>query len=349
MSRRWITAAWYGVLHGEHALIPTSDYYFTASMRGLIAGWGDLGSSAPVRRVGPYTFRAGGRAVILRYVTPWELNRLRRKRPDVLYYVIDDLIRDKAALCALPRDYAARLARFSQGPLNAILDLDPVVLAPTEAVLSQFPQHRTGPLPPCATVAPSESMTHFQDFRRAPRLVFLGTRAHADDFDFLRPAFEHLAKKYPEIRLTSFLGAATPAAIARLPISDGRRPLAWPSFKRMLARERFHIALAPRRDTPFNRARSRTKILEHAAVGAAGIYSRSSTFETTIVHGENGLLIGDDWRDWAGAVDRLINEHIVAEAIARAGVETALEIGNPAVQRRFWRVALALEDQVGGR
>ncbi len=47
----------------------------------------------------------------------------------------------------------------------------------------------------------------------------------------------------------------------------------WWLYRRALARMRFHLAIYPLGDTPFNRARSASKLYEHALVGAASLMS----------------------------------------------------------------------------
>jgi len=112
--------------------------------------------------------------------------------------------------------------------------------------------------------------------------------------------------------------------------------MGWGAFQRVLKRERFHLAVAPSLDTPFNRARSINKVLDHAAVGTAGLYSSCSPAAAVVKNGRDGMLLENDPQVWRLELERLITEPDRMRQIAVGGMELSAQIGDPARVRMFW-------------
>ena len=103
---------------------------------------------------------------------------------------------------------------------------------------------------------------------------------------------------------------------------------------------RFHVCIYPLLDSGFNLARSYNKIIEHAVVGAASIYSSSWPESWRITHQENGVLARNLRRDWVDALGDLVSNLPKARSIAVGAAELADNLNTPDRQRAFWEKIL---------
>jgi glycosyltransferase involved in cell wall biosynthesis len=318
--------------------IPTVDYYFMAALSSLVAGHGRPEPGRPIARLGPHTLAHRSRVVIFRYTTRSELARLRELGPERVYYLIDDMLPLARACRELPVDYRRRLVRFTRDLLPQILELNPTIIAPSDAILALFPDHAGERLDP-ALLAVASHHRHFAS--PGPfRLAFLGTRSHANGFDFLAPVLEQVLTNGQHITLTAFFGRYLPPRIARLPGVENHAPLPWADYRDRMAGERFHALLAPLPDTPFNRGRSLTKLMEAAATGAALLTSVRAPFNDAIETGRDGLLLGDDPAEWIREIQCLTADRDAARSLAEGGARLARRVGDPDRLALFWRERL---------
>lgn len=148
------------------------------------------------------------------------------------------------------------------------------------------------------------------------RLGYMGTLTHDEDLALLLPALHRLHKSVQtglELQIIGGLSRQESAArFAHLPfpVTFLTPPVVeYPQFLPWFtANVTWDIALAPLRDTPFNRAKSDIKFLDYAALGAAGVYSDLPVYAETVRHGETGLLAANDAQSWAAAIQSLIEQ-----------------------------------------
>lgn len=332
---------WLGRPRGTPADLPTIDYYLTAGIGDLV---GRAGSGKPVERVGPHSFRAHDRLILVRYASDDELQLLGSVRWTSVHYLVDDMLPIAQSCSELPAEYRARLGHFARETLPRILDVATEVIAPRKEILALFPDHSGALLDP-AWLHIATKHDHFGDFAagRAPlRLAFLGTRSHGAGLETLAEIAHSLAARRAPVRLTMFMGKHLPTDLARLAIVDNRRPLDWVAFKAFQRAERFHVMLAPLPDTPFNRGRSITKLMDVAAVGAAGLLADRAPFEGRVDNGRSGLLLGDDPRLWVEAILHCMEQPSQTRALAEGGAQLARRLGDPQRVRAFWMQRMAL-------
>jgi glycosyltransferase involved in cell wall biosynthesis len=89
------------------------------------------------------------------------------------------------------------------------------------------------------------------------------------------------------------------------------------AYARKLQEMPIDIMLAPLEDNPFNRCKSNIKWLEYSSCGIAGIYADLPPYNTTVTHGETGLLVGSEPEQWFQAISLLMARPDFRQAIAR--------------------------------
>jgi len=147
-------------------------------------------------------------------------------------------------------------------------------------------------------------------------LGYMGTLTHDDDLRLLLPALSDVAASVSVPLELQIIGGAADAQILaqldQLPFPVTKLTPPSPEYPQFLpwftANVRWDIALAPLRDTPFNRAKSDIKFLDYAALGAPGIYSDLPVYADSVRHGETGLLTANDTASWVAALRSLIEQ-----------------------------------------
>jgi hypothetical protein len=327
-------------------VLPTADYYLLAGVADLVdEGTNATGSpERPIVRRGPHTWVCGDRLIIVRYATVDELAWIEGRRWRSVHYVVDDLLPAVETSFELPADYRERLGVFVRGLLPRILALSPIVVSPSLSILEVFPgleQRRLDPA--CLSLCDGGMLPLPATRSSAPSVVFLGTRSHLGSLPLIAEIAERLDRSCPGARVHLFFGRNLPRALIRSRIVVNRAAMPWPAFRAFCRTARFDVALAPVQDTPFAQARSITKLMDHAAVGAVGIYGDRPPFRGVISHGVDGLLLSDEPQAWADAIQELAAAPLRATQIAAGGGALAARLGDPARVRRFWTRELGLD------
>ncbi|HZV11029.1 MAG TPA: hypothetical protein VFF94_14810, partial [Novosphingobium sp.] len=152
--------------------------------------------------------------------------------------------------------------------------------------------------------------------------------------------------RHPACQFTYFARAPVDPALEAHPRARRQQPMAWPEYRRWLARQRFHLALYPLLDNGFDRARSASKLAEHAVAGAVGVYPAGWAPGAALAAAGGALLAPDRVELWPAAMDRLIGQimqkhHKLAQIAAQAA--KTLSINDPcAKQRQIWSNSLDL-------
>lgn len=314
--------------------IPTVDIYFNEPLKAYISEWTTRSSKRPIHRLGPYSYYANNKVVIIRYVTDKELRKIHSLQPKQCYYFIDDNLFATAEDLTLPDDYRARLATFTKRQLPKILTLADTVVTPNPVINNSYSDKRKLLLHPAYTHI-CRDFSHFEN-TKSLNILFCGTRSHLNDLLFIKDVMIDICQRYNHVKFITYLGHHVPADLSRQPNTIHHSSMTWPRFKRLFGVDRYHIGIAPYTKTAFNCARSTNKILDHAAFGAAGIYTDQPPNNNSIIHRQNGLLVGEKAEDWYEAIEGLIKDVPLTCQLARAGASLAADIGDPKVVRDFW-------------
>ena len=144
----------------------------------------------------------------------------------------------------------------------------------------------------------------------ALRGVYMGNRSHDEDFELVRPAFETMAEKHPNLRLR-LIGALQkrPDKVPSwLEIVDiPKHAQNYPAFLRWLRGQcqDLDFGIAPLADTPFNAHKSYLKVLDYAALELPVIASQHPVYKP--LDGAEGVVLANNSdADWGAKLLEMI-------------------------------------------
>jgi glycosyltransferase involved in cell wall biosynthesis len=154
---------------------------------------------------------------------------------------------------------------------------------------------------------------------------YMGTFTHDEDFKLVLPALKSIHQRNPgriEIQVVGVVNnQATKELLEGLPVryfyprpEENEYPLFMLWFTGQI---HWDIAISPLENTPFNNCKSDIKFLDYAAIGAAGIFSQSPAYSSTVQHKHNGWLATNTPEAWEEALDCMINDPTLRSKIAQ--------------------------------
>ena len=184
--------------------------------------------------------------------------------------------------------------------------------------------------------------------QRPLTIGYMGTYTHDGDLALVLPALRAVCARHAGRVQLQLLGVAgqegTLATLADLPLDILRLtppqmayPVFLPWFTQVL---RWDIGIAPLADTPFNRAKSDLKHLDYAAQGAAGIFSRVTSYRHTVRDGETGLLVPNSIAAWEDGLERLIGDAALRARLATGAADYLRRERSLAVMAPRWTAAV---------
>jgi glycosyltransferase involved in cell wall biosynthesis len=161
------------------------------------------------------------------------------------------------------------------------------------------------------------------------RLVIgmMGTYTHDDDLLMILPALRGIYSRYPDQVEFQFVGAIlrdeTRDQLEGLPVNllrTGGDEAEYPLFMLWFTGHvRWDIAISPLQATPFNRYKSDIKYLDYCAIGAAGVFTRSTAYIDSVQDRATGMLVDNQPDLWYQVLEELIEDTSLRETIAREG------------------------------
>lgn len=335
------------------APLPSSALYLTNACAPLIAHWWDNGRARPIRRIAPNSFVMGHGPerwfILIRRDTPWAMTRALRW-PGRLAYVVDDDIAGAVDSPSLPASYRARLDAFDRDWHEPLLARANVILASSDVLADRLARrlgqqmdasapaiHRIDPVWHEQPAPP----IHFADLARGGpfTIAHLGTASHGGALARLAPVLRDILARHPRASFT-YVAPASADPLAGVEQTLRIAPRSWAAWRRWLAGHRFHLALYPLQDEPFDRARSNAKLWEHAQVGAVGLYPQGWT--PADVLGGGALHAGPDPEQWGAAIEAAIRTESRLEEKAREASGQLSACKFCAKQQRLWSTILGI-------
>jgi hypothetical protein len=294
-----------------------------------------------IRQISTTLFVYKQSAVVLRYVTKADLIFLANGCFDKTHYLIDDNLFALGREDRLPIDYRKRLVDYRDGLLKEFLPYVTHVVAPSSLILESYAGKIRHLLHPalCHQLGSLDHHNKSDTFD----IVFAATRSHVKDIEMIAPQLLKFLDENPRAKLTTFLGRHAPKSLKNVRGVKHLEPMSWQAYRKFLTSHRFHVAIAPAIETLFNRSRSISRIYDHAAFGAAGIYSDLTPFSDFVDHESDGFLIGLNNNAWHEILSHLILQPENVAKIAAAGQSNSLNLGTGTPVRKFWIEELGLD------
>ncbi len=315
---------------------PTADLYFLNACADLIGNG--------VEQISPTVFASQAACLVIRH--DQRAGRLPPRRR--LIYLIDDDVDAGQADNNLPYFYRQKLRIVEGATARRLRRYAGVAVVGSPALADVYrPVMETHLLCPYWS-EPMGGTAHFKALSEDgwTDMGYLGSSAHRGDLAFLLPVVQALLAGHPKLRFH------LPAEHRLPPDLDGHPRVlrisgpSWSGYRRELVARRFHIALYPLLDTPFNRSRSPNKLIEHGIVGAAPVYSQSWDAAGRAVAAGAGLAAANDQRQWFEAVSALLADPARIGELSRGAQRLGSRMNDPAPQRDLWHSLLGLRAQV---
>ena len=314
---------------------PTADLYFRNAC-GDFLGRG-------VRQYGPTVFASDTACLVMRHdLRAGTLPRRRR----LIYFVDDDVdagLNDES----LPFLYRQKLRWVEHMTARRLQRFAGVAVVGSPVLARLFrPVMQTHLLRPFWSERYA-GLGHFDALEQGEgwiEVAFLGSSVHRADLQFLLPVVGRLLAANPRLRFHLPERHVLPRGFDHHPRVRRIRGLGWTAYRREITTRQFHLALYPLLETPFNRARSPNKLIEHAIVGAAPVYSASWEESRRVAHGQAGLCLSNEPETWLEALGELIRAPHRMRALARGAQDTAARLNSGAAQRALWRELMGLEE-----
>lgn len=316
---------------------PTADLYFRNACGDFLDG--------PIRQYGPTVFASDSACLVMRHALRAGPLPLRRR----LIYMIDDDVDAGIEDETLPYFYRQKLRMVEQPMGRRMSRVAGVAVVSSKALARRFePVMRTHLVRPYWSER-FASLRHF-DAPSGPDapvdLAFLGSIVHRRDLEFLYPVLAGLLARHDNLRVHIPERHSLPAAFDRHPRVQRIPGLGWSAYRAGIAGRRFHIALYPLLDSPFNRARSVNKLIEHAVTGAAPVYSAGWSEAPRVMREGAGLCVGNTHEAWIEAASHLIRAPRFARDVASNAQRLAVKLNDPRPQRDLWRRLFGLKENV---
>ncbi|HSF95826.1 MAG TPA: hypothetical protein VLA52_12445 [Thermohalobaculum sp.] len=313
---------------------PTSDlYFFNACSDFLDAG---------VTRLAPTVFTTKRACVVMRH----GLGAPRLPPGRRLIYLIDDEVEDGVADSSLPFLYRQKL-RLLERPArrNFVPMAEVAVVSSPDLASRRSPGLQTRLLHPYWS-EPIAGQQHFDAVLRGEGwidIAFLGSSVHRTDLDFLWPVVCAVLNENPRVRFHLAERHAVPGGLVGHPRILRIPGRGWAAYRAGLGARRFHLALYPLMDTPFNRARSVNKLIEHGVAGAAALYSRNWAEAWRAGQGGAGIVLRNRREDWLEAIRHLLAHPRAIHELACGAAALARQLNLAEPQRRLWTELLGLD------
>jgi glycosyltransferase involved in cell wall biosynthesis len=152
---------------------------------------------------------------------------------------------------------------------------------------------------------------------RAGTFNFLvsGTSTHQRDWRIIEEALAKILDTYKNEVNAVFFGDIPERFLNHPSARLVKFEASYNHYAECLRKLDVHAALVPLENTIFNQCKSNIKWLEYSAAGIPGIFSNLAPYNSSICHGETGLLVDNTTDAWFRGMEELLFKPGLASAI----------------------------------
>lgn len=239
-----------------------------------------------------------------------------------LVLFMDDDVLDASASAGMPLRYRLKLARLAVRRKTWLKRQRAELW-----VATSFLQEKYADWAP-QLVLPSP-VEYADDVRR---VFYHGSSSHGAEIRWLRPVMQEVLQRDERITFEIVGGWRVYRLYRDLPRVTVVNPMKWQAYQGFLAMSGRHIGLAPQLGSPFNRARSYTKLFDIVGCGAVGVFAADSRYSEVIRHGEDGLVADMTHQAWVEAILSLAGDDEYRQALLVNARATVRELAATADQ-----------------
>lgn len=170
-----------------------------------------------------------------------------------------------------------------------------------------------------------QDITHSEYESKKPegviRFGFMGTLNRDDDFEHVSVALEKILEKYGSKVEIEFIGYYPPNLSAKENIHHFDFIHDYDQFRNFFESREWDFALAPLKDTQFNRSKTNNKYREYSSYAIPAVFSNIKTYSGCVRDHENGILVEDTVEAWFGAIDEYISSKDLREKMGKNAYE----------------------------
>jgi len=261
--------------------------------------------------------------------------------PRSLIYVLDDAIHAGRTDPSLPLWYRLRLRLLECEAAARLLPRASQVVVSGGGVETDLPSRLFPPGLPLTVLSPFwrhafSDLSHF-DNPRPFRVGYLASQVHARNATTVFTIMRQVLAGCDDVRFAIPDNHTVPRDLIATGRIDQIPAGPWGDYQGTLISQQIHLALYPTGTGAFDRARSANKLIEHAVLGAGGLYSTEWADRLGMIDGVCGRVLPDDPDQWARVVLECAFSPAIARALAAGGQALAHKHNDPAEQVRFWR------------
>jgi len=139
------------------------------------------------------------------------------------------------------------------------------------------------------------------------RFLVSGTSTHRWDWALIEEPLAEILNRYRKVARAVFFGQLPKRFVGHPSVEFIDFEDRYGHYASRLRALDIHAALVPLEDNSFNQCKSNIKWLEYSAAGMPGAYSDLAPYQSSIRHGESGLLVNNTADAWFHAMDFLIS------------------------------------------